>query len=116
MARKGLSHIALKVRNLKQTEDFYVGVLGLKIAFRHPPKMLFLTTPGSGDLLNFVKNSRRPAANQGLQHLGFKVSATALRRMERKLTDSGIAIEGRRGTSAFYISDPDGYQVEYYCD
>ena len=49
MAKKGLSHIALKVRDLKKTEDFYVDVLGLKVAFRHPPGMIFLTTPGSGD-------------------------------------------------------------------
>jgi len=116
MARKGLSHIALKVRDLKQTEDFYVGVLGLKVAFRHPPKMIFLTTPDSGDLLNFVKASRRAAGSQGLEHLGFKVTAAALRRMENKFKDSGIAIEGRRGNSAFYISDPNGYQIEYYCD
>ena len=116
MTRKGLSHIALKVTDLKKTEKFYVGLLGLKIAFRHPPKMLFLTTPGSGDLLNFVKTSRRSSANQGLEHLGFKVTPAALKRMERKFVDSGVVIEGRRGQSAFYISDPDGYQIEYYCD
>ena len=28
MAKKGLSHIALKVRDLKKTEDFYVENLG----------------------------------------------------------------------------------------
>jgi catechol 2,3-dioxygenase-like lactoylglutathione lyase family enzyme len=116
MARTGLSHIALKARDLKKTEDFYVGVLDLKVAFRHPPKMLFLTTPGSGDLLNFVKASRRATGHQGLEHLGFKVSAAALKRMEKKLTERGIAIEGRRGQSAFYISDPNGYQLEFYCD
>jgi catechol 2,3-dioxygenase-like lactoylglutathione lyase family enzyme len=116
MAKKGLSHIALKVRDLAQTEDFYVGVLGLKVAFRHPPQMLFLTTPGSGDLLNFVKDSRRAAGNQGLEHLGFKVTAAALKRMEKQLTAHGVAIAGRRGKSAFYISDPNGYQIEYYCD
>ena len=54
MAAKGLSHIALKARDLKKTEEFYTEVLGLKIAFRHPPNMLFLTTPGSSDLINFV--------------------------------------------------------------
>ena len=116
MGRKGLSHIALKVRDLKQTEDFYVGVLGLKVAFRHPPKMLFLTTPGSGDLVNFVKDSRRCTGYQGLEHLGFKVTAAALKRMENTLKKNSIAIEGRRGRSAFYISDPNGYQLEFYCD
>src|SRR5262245_25850123 len=116
MGRTGLSHIALKVRDLKQTEDFYVGVLGLKIAFRHPPKMLFLTTPGSGDLVNFVKDSRRRTGYQGLEHLGFKVTAAALKRMEKTLKKNRITIEGRRGRSAFYISDPNGYQLEFYCD
>lgn len=116
MARRGLSHIALKVRDLRRTEEFYVGVLGLKVAFRHPPKMLFLTTPGSGDLINFVKDARRATGNQGLEHLGFKVTALALKRMEAKLIAHGIEIEGRRGTRAFYIADPNGYQIEYYCD
>ena len=116
MAKTGLSHIALKVRDLKKTEDFYVGVLGLKVAFRHPPKMIFLTTPGSGDLLNFVKAAQRTSGKQGLEHIGFKVSAAGLKRMEKKFTDSAIKIEGRRGKSALYISDPNGYQLEYYCD
>ena len=116
MVKKGLSHIALKTRDLKKTEEFYLKVLGLKVAFRHPPSMIFLTTPGSGDLLNFVKTSKRSSGNQGLEHIGFKVSATALKRLERKLDEQSIAIEGRRGDSAFYIIDPNGYQIEYYCD
>jgi catechol-2,3-dioxygenase len=116
MAKRGLSHIALKTRDLKKTEEFYLKALGLKVAFRHPPSMIFLTTPGSGDLLNFVKTSKRSSGNQGLEHIGFKVSATALKRLERKLDEQSITIEGRRGDSAFYIIDPNGYQIEYYCD
>ena len=116
MARKGLSHIALKVRDLKKTEEFYVGVLGLKVAFRHPPTMIFLTTPGSGDLLNFVKTTSRPSGNQGFEHLGFKVTPTVLKRTEKLLKENHVEIAGRRGKSAFYIVDPNGYQIEYYCD
>ena len=33
MVRTGLSHIALKSRDLKKTEKFYVDVLGCKVAF-----------------------------------------------------------------------------------
>lgn len=116
MAKKGLSHIALKVRDLKTTENFYVDVLGLKVAFRHPPGMIFLTTPGSGDLLNFVKSAQRPRANQGLEHLGFKVTSVELKKLEAKITKLDIDIESRRGKTAFYITDPDGYQLEFYCD
>ena len=116
MAQRGLSHIALKVRDLKKTEDFYIEVLGLKVAFRHPPSMIFLTTPGSGDLLNFVKTAQRPRANQGFEHLGFKVTKSELNNMAAKFKKLGIKIAGRRGKTALYITDPDGYQIEYYCD
>jgi catechol 2,3-dioxygenase-like lactoylglutathione lyase family enzyme len=116
MPNKGLSHIALKARDLKKTENFYVGVLGLKIAFRHPPKMLFLTSPGSSDLLNFVKSSARTSGTQALEHFGFKVTAAGLKRLEQRLKQHGVKIDGRRGQDAIYFSDPDGYQLEYYCD
>ena len=116
MARRGLSHVALRSRDLKETEEFYVKILGLEVAFRHPPSMIFLTTPGCDDLLNFVKSARAASGNQGLEHIGFKVTRAALGRLEKKLNANRIEIEGRRGRSAFYISDPNGYQIEFYCD
>jgi catechol 2,3-dioxygenase len=116
MAQKGLSHIALKTSDLKKTEAFYINVLGFKVAFRHPPNMLFLTTPGSTDLVNFVKSARRASGNQGLEHIGFKVTNAGLKRLEKTLKSNDVAIDGRRGKEAIYFSDPNGYQIEYYCD
>jgi catechol-2,3-dioxygenase len=116
VAQKGLSHIALKARDLKKTEDFYTSVLRLKVAFRHPPNMLFLTTPGSDDLLNFVKSAARTSGSQGLEHIGFKITAAGLKQLEKSLIERGVKIEGRRGKDAIYFFDPNGYQIEYYCD
>ena len=116
MARTGLSHISLKSRDLKKTEEFYVGVLGCQVAFRHPPGMIFLTTPGSGDLLNFVKSAAHISASQGLEHIGFKMTAAELKKREKILKQHGVKIAGRRGQQAFYFMDPNGYQIEYYCD
>ena len=59
MANHGLLHIALLTRDLKKTEQFYTKVLGLKVAFRVPPKMIFLRSPGSQDLINFVGTKKR---------------------------------------------------------
>jgi catechol 2,3-dioxygenase-like lactoylglutathione lyase family enzyme len=116
MASKGLRHIALKTRDLKKTEEFYTRVLGLEVAFRHPPGMIFLETRGSGDLLNFVRSAKPISGSQGLDHIGFKVSRAALKRIEQKLKGCGVDIEGRRGNSAIYFSDPNGYRIEFYCD
>jgi catechol-2,3-dioxygenase len=116
MANKGLCHIALRTRDLAGTEAFYTGVLGLEVAFRHPPGMIFLTTAGSHDLLNFIKSAKPASGNQALDHIGFKVTRAALARMEQKLKKNHVAIEGRRGKNAIYISDPNGYQIEFFCD
>jgi catechol-2,3-dioxygenase len=78
--------------------------------------MLFLRTPGSKDLLNFVKRKGKLARRGGLDHFGFKITKPGLRRLERKLKDNNVAITGRRGEYAIYVRDPNGYAIEYYCD
>jgi catechol 2,3-dioxygenase-like lactoylglutathione lyase family enzyme len=116
MANHGLLHIALLTRDLKKTERFYTGVLGLKVAFRVPPNMVFLRSPASQDLINFVGTKKRISANDALQHFGFKTTKAGLTSLEKKLKENEIEIEGRRGKHAIYFSDPNGYTLEYYCD
>jgi catechol 2,3-dioxygenase-like lactoylglutathione lyase family enzyme len=116
MANKGLCHVALNTRDLKKTERFYVDVLKMKIAFRVPPQMIFLQTPGGNDLLNFVKSDKRVSSNQGLDHIGFKVTKAGLKRVQQSLKTHALAIQERRGRNAIYIRDPNGYTIEYFCD
>src|SRR5712691_10930488 len=112
----GLSHLALKTRDLKKTERFYTDVLGLRIAFPHEG-MLFLETPGRDDLLNFVHTRRAfdPAAG-GLDHFGLRYSREAWKKATSRVKRAGVRIAGRRGRSAIFIEDPNGYTVELYCD
>lgn len=91
-------------------------VLGLEEAFEHPG-MLFLASPGGGDLLNFVATRARIAiAGGGLDHFGFHVPTQRWRALLARLRRAGVAIRGRRGTSAVYFRDPNGYTVELYRD
>lgn len=113
---RGLRHLALKTRDLAATERFYVGVLGLRVAFPHRG-MLFLETAGGGDLLNFVETRRRfdPRAG-GLDHFGLHVPQAEWRKLAARLERAGVAIRGRRGRSAVYVRDSNGYTVELYRD
>jgi catechol-2,3-dioxygenase len=93
-----------------------VDVLGLRIAFPHRG-MLFLESPGGGDLLNFVATRRAfDPEGGGLDHLGFCVPARAWRAIGARLARAGIRIVGRRGRDAVYVRDPNGYTVELYRD
>ena len=91
-------------------------VLGLRIAFPHRG-MLFLESPGGGDLLNFVVTRRAfDPEGGGLDHLGFRVPARAWRAIGARLARAGIRVVGRRGRDAVYVRDPNGYTVELYRD
>jgi catechol 2,3-dioxygenase-like lactoylglutathione lyase family enzyme len=116
MAIHGLLHIALLTRDLKKTEQFYTEVLELKVAFRVPPNMVFLRSPASQDLINFVGTKKRIAANAALQHFGFKTTKAGLTSLKKKLKENAIEIDGKRGKHAIYFRDPNGYTLEYYCD
>ena len=114
--RFGLRHLALRTRDLRGTEGFYVDVLGLRVAFPHAG-MLFLETPDGGDLLNFVETRKRfdPEAG-GLDHFGLQVPRREWRAVRARLKSAGVVIRGRQGRSALYFRDPNGYTVELYCD
>jgi catechol 2,3-dioxygenase-like lactoylglutathione lyase family enzyme len=106
----------LRSRDLPATERFYVDVLGHRVAFPYEG-MLFLETPGGGDLLNFVATRRTfDAEAGGLDHVGFRVPAGAWRATMARLSRAGARIEERRGRDAVYIRDPNGYTVELYRD
>jgi catechol 2,3-dioxygenase-like lactoylglutathione lyase family enzyme len=111
-----LRHLALKSRDLAATERFYVDLLGLRIAFPHRG-MLFLETPGEDDLLNFV-HTRRPidADAGGFDHFGVHFPRGEWRKVCARLERAGVRVRGRRGRSAIYVEDPNGYTVELYCD
>lgn len=115
MAATGLRHISLRTGDLKKTERFYTKVLGLNVAFRFP-KNVFLCSPKGDDLVHFTSSAQKFRGTQGLDHFGFKVSRGALKGMEKKLKDSGVEIQGRRGGDSIYFRDPNGYLVECYCD
>jgi len=116
MPDSGLRHLSLRTRDLNKTEHFYTEILGLKVAFRVPPKRVFLSTPGGHDLLDFVKSAGNISPTQGLDHFGFKVSKASLKKIEKALKENRVKIEGRRGKSSIYFRDPNGYLVEFYCD
>jgi catechol 2,3-dioxygenase-like lactoylglutathione lyase family enzyme len=114
MSERGLRHLALRSRDLAATERFYVDLLGLEIAFPHKG-MLFLQTPGGGDILNFIGTEKRfNPRTGGFDHFGIRVAASDWRQLLVRLKRAGVPIHGRRGPAAIYIEDPNGYTVELY--
>jgi catechol 2,3-dioxygenase-like lactoylglutathione lyase family enzyme len=123
-----LGHVVLKVRNLRRSEDFYRGILGMRVILRLvDPRMTFLslqTTENHHDfaLLELGPVAPAPAGDAtGLAHVAFKVGSSLeeFGLARRLLDESGTPVlyEAQRGFSrSLHVLDPDGNEIELYVD
>ena len=117
---QGLTHIHLVVRDLERSLRFYQGVFGMEERFRDGPKMVFLNTPGSPDLITLNEDPdevQLAGVNGGVAHFGFRLADPAA--LDAAIADvkaaGGKLIrrgEHAPGVTFAYIQDPDGYVIE----
>ena len=117
---QGLTHIHLVVRDLERSLRFYKGVFGMDERFREGPHMVFLSTPGSEDLITLNQDPNElqlAGVKGGVDHFGFRLTSpsdfdAAVRAVEEaggKLINRG---EHAPGVPFAYVADPDGYVIE----
>ena len=117
---KGLTHIHLLVKDLERSLKFYKSVFGMDEKYRVGKEMVFLSTPGSQDLITLHEEPAKTqllGKNGGIEHFGFQRTKDmnldeAVHIVEQaggKLLSRG---EHAPGYLYAYMSDPDGYVFE----
>ena len=122
-ARK-LGHLVLKVRDARQSRDFYTRALGLKVAHEDLERGAVFLSFGTQhhDLALFELATAGPPepAQPGLHHTAWQLGSFAeLQAAHRELRELGIPVEStieHNVTRSVYFHDPDGNRVELYCD
>lgn len=121
-----IGHAVLGVRNLERSTKFYTEILGAKVHKTYPQvKMVFLAC-GDHDhhelaIAEVGENAPGPLdRGVGLFHLAFRLRDWAhLQAAYRELKEKGVTITGavdHNITRSVYFLDPDGNQLEVYCD
>ncbi len=119
-----IGHVVLKVRDLARSRRFYTEVLGLDLMFEMPG-MAFLASHRRDHhelaLMEVGAGAEPPKGPQvGLAHVAFRLGDEAeLVRAYRELKERQVPIcfTVHHGiTKSVYFLDPDGNQLEVYCD
>lgn len=128
MTPSAILESALYVTDLAAAEEFYAGVLGLKLLGKVEGRHLFFRC-GAGVLLIFNAEATRvppapdarlkvpPHGTVGDGHLCFAASAMEIAGWKAHLVAKKIAIESEfewpQGGRSIYIRDPSGNSIEF---
>lgn len=115
----GLTHLAIAVKDIGKTLDFYTRVFEMEVMYRED-KMIQLTTPGNHDILVFEKKEHAPFGQSGgIAHFGFRLKKPEdLEEIYNKIMESGGEIMDKGdfvpGSPYLFFRDPDGYLIEVW--
>ncbi len=119
---QGIDHVALNVKNLDESLQFYTEILGLKITareFQKPGIEYFLDAGTSliGLIQAASENPHHPFQQEGLgaNHLSFRVKASDFDATVKALENRGVKVlfvKKRPKSWSVYFLDPDGNKLE----
>ena len=115
---RGLTHIALAVRDVDRAAQFYQQVLGAVEIYRGDG-FVQLQTPGSWDVLVLERQPSKSGKSGAVMHFGFRLLRPAdiaaavddVRAAGGKIVESGEFVPGE---PYVFFKDPDGNVIEIW--
>jgi catechol 2,3-dioxygenase len=121
-----IGHVVIKVRDLERSKKFYTEVLGLQLMMELPQlKIAFFASNGRDHHeLGCAEVGADALGNQpkqiGLVHIAFRLNdENHLRAAYKEFKEKNVPIVftvDHGITKSIYFRDPDGNQLEVYCD
>ena len=114
----GLRHVALNVRDVRKSVDFYCSVLGMKVEWEPDSDNVYLTSGSDNLAIHKLPEGQNPEQPQNVHHIGFVVShpedvdffSTRVQAHGAELVHP-VKIH-RDGARSFYFRDPDGILIQ----
>ncbi len=116
LAVKGIQHLNLRVADLPRARDFYVQLLGFRVAFARGDTVWL---EAGGDLLGLSRGEAEPGGGHEAQHFGFMVDARGdVDAWHAQLCAHGVDAEkgpyDRSDGRSLYFRDPDRHLLEIF--
>jgi catechol-2,3-dioxygenase len=121
---ESLNHLVVRVRDVERSEAFYRDILGLKVRRRRPGRVFLTCGQNDHDLGIFALGADAPPPEEGrvgLYHFALRLEGgiEELRAAYRHFRANNVNIVGithHSDTKSIYLKDPDGIEIEVFCD
>ena len=114
----GLRHVALNVRDVQKSLEFYSKVLGMKLEWMPDEDNAYLTSGQDNLALHKLPPGVEPGGIQTIHHIGFVVRRPEdVDRWAEQIRRHGLSLvqepkTHRDGARSFYFHDPDGLLIQ----
>jgi catechol 2,3-dioxygenase-like lactoylglutathione lyase family enzyme len=116
---KGMRHVAIKVKDVARSKNFYQEILGMDVVWEPDAENVYLSSGCDNIAIHRVPaNFANDAQEKQLDHLGFVVeSIERVKELEQEFTAKGARMVHpfkihRDGSASFYFADPDGIVIQ----
>ena len=115
---KGIRHIAIRVRDIERSVEFYTRLLEMTVEWRPDVRNAYLTSGTDNLALHEVDSAEIGDCHGPLDHLGFLVSRPEeVDAWAQRLQDRGVELvqhpkTHRDGARSIYFRDPDGNLIQ----
>jgi len=114
----GLRHVALNVRDVRKSLDFYSTVLGMTVEWMPDEDNAYLTSGQDNLALHRLPPGSKPGQVQMVHHIGFVVRhPDDVDVWAQRVRSHGVRLAQepkthRDGARSFYFHDPDGLLIQ----
>jgi catechol 2,3-dioxygenase-like lactoylglutathione lyase family enzyme len=114
----GIRHVALNVRDVQESIQFYSGILGMQLEWMPDPENAYLTSGQDNLALHKSPEGVEPGTNQLVHHIGIVArNPEDVDTWANRLRNLGIPLvqepkTHRDGARSFYFRDPDGLLIQ----
>lgn len=114
----GLRHVALNVRDIRKSLEFYSTILGMTLEWMPDQDNAYLTSGSDNLALHKMPAGETPGKAQTLHHIGFVVQRPedvdewAERIRQHEIPLAAEPKTHRDGARSFYFHDPDGLLIQ----
>lgn len=123
---RGIRHLALRVKNLRRSQNFYEGLFGMKVVWQPDGDNVYLSSGSDNLALHQIAAAEQheydSARGQFLDHFGFLMDSQEsvdrlFQSVERHVGRYGGAVvkvpkRHRDDSYSFYLADPDGNVIQ----